>query len=119
MSPVPAVVVLHIAGAWWRDQYSDQTQLDIGTIPLIGIIIWHLSKHRIIAGHMQGFYTTGNTELNTSMFTIFQKYCLLWVNFVQMGHSVYNNTEHFSRSQVENLSIKGQKSISYHIESSI
>ena len=35
------------------------------------------------------------------------------------GHSVYNNTEHFSRSQVENLSIKGQKSISYHIESSI
>ena len=84
MSPVPAVVVLHIAGAWWRDQYSDQTQLDIGTIPLIGIIIWHLSKHRIIAGHMQGFYTAGNTELNTSMFTIFQKYCLLWVNFVQM-----------------------------------
>ena len=85
MSPVPAVVVLHIAGAWWRDQYSDQTQLDIGTIPLIGIIIWHLSKHRIIAGHMQGFYTTGNTELNTSIFTIFQKYCLFcWVNFVQM-----------------------------------
>ena len=36
-----------------------------------------------------------------------------------LGHSVYNNTEHFSRSQVENLSIKGQKSISYHIESSI
>ena len=39
-------------------------------------------------------------------------------NYIQ-GHSVYNNTEHFSRSQVENLSIKGQKSISYHTESSI
>ena len=35
------------------------------------------------------------------------------------GHSVYNNTDHFLRSQVENLFIKVQKSISYDIESSI
>ena len=57
------------------------------------------------------------TTQNMTKMILKTSYELFFISL--LGHSVYNNTEHFSRSQVENLSIKGQKSISYHIESSI
>jgi hypothetical protein len=42
-----------------------------------------------------------------------------FLSYVLLGHSAYNNTGHFWRSQVEKLANKSPKSISCHIESSI